>query len=148
MNKVLKIGLIGFLLLGLVLIRFYEHELFSDPLLEFYSSEFSYAQSPDFDVMQVLGSTSWRFLLNSIISIAIIGIVFPYRKTILFSMVFYALAYLILTLLFWFFINDMERENFLTIFYIRRFLIQPIFVLVLLPAFYYQNLNSTNKCNF
>jgi len=108
MNKVLKIGLIGFLLLGLVLIRFYEHELFSDPLLEFYTSEFSYAQAPEFDVMQVLGSTSLRYLLNSMISIAIIGMVFPYRKTILFSMVFYALVYLILTLLFWFFINDMD----------------------------------------
>jgi exosortase F-associated protein len=145
MNKVLKIGLIGFLLLGLVLIRFYEHELFSDPLLEFYTSEFSYAQAPEFDVMQVLGSTSLRYLLNSMISIAIIGMVFPYRKTILFSMVFYALAYLILTLLFWFFINDMERENFLTIFYIRRFLIQPIFVLVLLPAFYYQKYTVKEK---
>jgi exosortase F-associated protein len=145
MNKVLKIGLIGFLLLGLVLVRFYEHELFSDPLLEFYSSEFSYAQAPEFDVMQVLGSTSWRYLLNSIISIAIIGIVFPYRKTALFSMVFYALAYLILTLLFWFFISDMERENFLTIFYIRRFLIQPIFAMVLLPAFYYQKYTVKEK---
>jgi len=145
MNKVLKIGLIGFLLLGLVLIRFYEHELFSDPLLEFYSSEFSYAQAPEFDVMQVLGSTSLRYLLNSIISIAIIGIAFPYRKTLLFSMVFYALAYLILTLLFCFFISDMERENFHTIFYIRRFLIQPIFVLVLLPAFYYQKYSVKEK---
>lgn len=145
MNKVLKIGLIGFLLLGLVLIRFYEHELFLDPLLEFYSSESSYAQAPEFDVIQVLGSTSWRYLLNSIISIAIIGIAFFCRKTILFSMVFYALAYLILTLLFWLFVSDMERENFLTIFYIRRFLIQPIFVLVLLPAFYYQKYTVKEK---
>jgi exosortase F-associated protein len=145
MNKVLKIGLIGILLLGLVLIRFYEHELFSDLLLEFYSSEFSYAQAPEFDVTQVLGSTSWRYLLNSIISIVIIGIAFPYRKTILFAMVFYVLAYLILTLLFWFFISDMKRENFLTIFYIRRFLIQPIFVLVLLPAFYYQKYSVKEK---
>ncbi|AFU69053.1 exosortase F-associated protein [Psychroflexus torquis ATCC 700755] len=145
MNKVLKIGLIGFLLLGIVLIRFYEHKLFLDPLLEFYSSESSYAQAPEFDVMQVIGSTSWRYWLNSIISIAIIGIAFPSRKTILFSMVFYALAYLILTLLFWLFVSDMERENFLTIFYIRRFLIQPIFVLVLLPAFYYQKYTVKEK---
>jgi exosortase F-associated protein len=145
MNKVLKTGLIGLLLLGLVLIRFYEHELFLDPLLEFYSSESSYAQAPEFDVMQVLVSTSWRYLLNSIISLAIIGIAFPSRKTILFSILFYALAYLILTLLFWFFINDMEREYFLIIFYIRRFLIQPIFVLVLLPAFYYQKYSVKEK---
>jgi exosortase F-associated protein len=145
MNKVLKIGLIGFLLLGLVLIRFYEHELFLDPLLEFYSSESSYTQAPEFDVMQVLGSTSWRYLLNSMISIAIIGFVFPHRKTILFSMVFYVLAYLILTFLFWLFVSDMERESFLTIFYIRRFLIQPIFVMVLLPAFYYQKFIDKEK---
>jgi len=145
MNKVLKTGLIGFLLLGLVLIRFYEHQLFSDLLLKFYSSEFSYAQVPEFDVMQLLGTTSWRYLLNSIISIAIIGIVFPHRRTILFSIVFYALAYLILTILFWLFVSDMKREYFLIIFYIRRFLIQPIFVLVLLPAFYYQKYTVKEK---
>jgi exosortase F-associated protein len=145
MNKVLKTGLIGLLLLGLVLIRFYEHQLFSDLLLKFYSSEFSYAQVPEFDVMQLLGTTSWRYLLNSIISIAIIGIVFPYTKTILFSIVFYALAYLILTILFWLFVSDMKREYFLIIFYIRRFLIQPIFVLVLLPAFYYQKYTVKEK---
>jgi exosortase F-associated protein len=145
MNKVLKIGLIGVLFLGLVFVRFFEHELFLDPLLDFYSSKFSYSEAPEFNTFQVIGTTSWRYLLNSIISLGIIWIAFPSRKTLMFSMVFYALVYLVLTLLFWFFISDMERENFMTIFYIRRFLIQPIFVLILLPAFYYQKYSVKEK---
>lgn len=126
------------LFLGLVLIRFFEHELFSDPFLEFYSSSYSYSKAPQFDIFQVLITTSWRFVLNTILSIGIIGLAFPYKKTILFSLAFYGIAFVVLIALFWFYIADMKQEDFQTIFYIRRFLIQPIFVIILLPAFYYQ----------
>ncbi|SDG45723.1 exosortase F system-associated membrane protein [Psychroflexus sediminis] len=138
MNKFLKFGLLGLLVIGLALIRHFEHELFSDPLLEFYSSKYSYSEPPEFNTFQVICSTSWRFLLNSILSLALIWIAFPSKKTFLFSLVFYGFTYLVLITTFWFFISDMKAENYLIIFYIRRFLIQPIFVLILLPAFYYQ----------
>lgn len=138
MNKFLKIGLIGFLFAALVLVRYFEHDLFSDPLLEFYSSEYSYSQAPDIQTLQVVGTTSWRFFINTILSLAIIWIAFPSKKTLLFSLAFYAFAYLLLISTFWFYISDMQAENYLIIFYIRRFLIQPIFVIILLPAFYYQ----------
>ncbi|MBZ9628748.1 exosortase F system-associated protein [Psychroflexus sp. CAK1W] len=138
MHKFLRYGLLGLLVVALALVRFFEHELFSDPLLEFYSSEYSYSEPPEFNTMQVIGTTSWRFLINSILSLAIIWLAFPSPKTILFSLAFFGFAYVILTSLFWFFITDIEAENYLVIFYIRRFLIQPIFVIILLPAFYYQ----------
>lgn len=138
MNKFLRLGLIGLLVVGLALIRFFEHDLFSDPLLEFYKTEFSYAEAPEFETLQVIASTSFRFLLNTILSLSIIWLAFPTKRTFLFSVTFYGFAFAILMLAFRFFIDDMKTENHFIIFYIRRFLIQPIFVLILLPAFYYQ----------
>lgn len=145
MNKFLKFGLLGLLVFVLALVRYFEHELFSDPLLQFYSSEYSYFEAPEFSTLQVIGTTSWRFLINTILSLAIIWIVFPSKKTFLFSIAFYVFAYVVLISTFWFFISDMKADNYLIIFYIRRFLIQPIFVIILLPAFYYQKSNVKVK---
>jgi exosortase F-associated protein len=145
MIKFLRLSLIGLLVVGLALVRFFEHDLFSDPLLVFYKTEFSYAEAPEFNTLQVIASTSFRFLLNTILSLSIIWLAFPTKRTLLFSVVFYVFAFVILLLTFWFFIDDMKSENHLIIFYIRRFLIQPIFVLILLPAFYYQKKVSKEK---
>lgn len=138
MNKFLRFGLIGLLVIGLALIRYFEHDLFADPLLEFYSSDFSFSDAPEFKTFQVIATTSWRYTLNTILSLGIIWLAFPSRKTLFFSLFFYAFAYVVLITIFWMFISDMQREHYLLIFYVRRFLIQPIFVLILLPAFYYQ----------
>jgi exosortase F-associated protein len=137
--------LIGLLILGLILVRYFEHELFSDALLEFYKTEFSYAEAPEFNTLDVIANTSLRFLLNTVISLAIIWFAFPSKKTLLFSIAFYGFAYLVLISILWFFIADMKTENYLIIFYIRGFLIQPIFLLILLPAFYYQKKNAIEK---
>ncbi|NEV94429.1 exosortase F system-associated protein [Psychroflexus sp. YR1-1] len=145
MHKFLKWGLLALLVIGLALIRYFEHELFSDPFLEFFRSAYRSAEVPEIDTLQIIASTSWRFLLNTILSLGIIWIAFPARKTFSFSLAFYGFAYVILISLFWFFITDMKAENYFLIFYIRRFLIQPIFLLILLPAFYYQKRSVKEK---
>jgi len=139
MNRYLRFCLIVLLILALAMVRFFEQHLFSDPLLAFFKTEFNQVDAPEFNIIQVLRTTSWRYFLNSAISILIIWLAFPAKKNLIFSLAFFAFAYVILMLLFWYFISDMSAEHHLIIFYIRRFLIQPIFVLILLPAFYYQN---------
>lgn len=141
MNKVLKLGLLGFLVTALAGVRYFEHELFSDPLLEFYSSEYSYSEPPEYNTLHLIATTTWRFILNTLLSLAIVWVVFLSRKVFLFSLIFYGIAYLVLISAFWFFISPMSSQDYMIVFYIRRFLIQPIFVLILLPAFYYQNKN-------
>lgn len=145
MNKFLKFSLLGILVILLALVRYFEHQLFSDPLLDFYSSEYKYSEAPVINTFQVIVTTSWRFLINTILSLAIIWIAFPSQKTLLFSLAFYAFAYILLISIFSVFITDMKPENYLFIFYIRRFLIQPVFVLILLPAFYYHKSNVKEK---
>ncbi|WP_019037424.1 exosortase F system-associated membrane protein [Psychroflexus tropicus] len=138
MNRYLRFCLIGLLIIALAMVRFFEQDLFSDPLLAFFKTEFNQVDAPEFNIIQVLRTTSWRYFLNSAISILIIWIAFPAKKNLLFSLAFFGFAYVVLISLFWYFISDMTSEVHLFIFYIRRFLIQPIFVLILLPAFYYQ----------
>jgi len=126
------------LIIALALVRFFEQELFSDPLLSFFKTQFSHKDAPEFETIQLIKTTSWRYLLNSVLSILIIWLAFPAKKTLVFTLVFFGFSYVVLILLFWYFISDISAEHHLIIFYIRRFLIQPIFVLILLPAFYYQ----------
>jgi exosortase F-associated protein len=44
----------------------------------------------------------------------------------------------VLMISFIFILTFFGEENKMTLFYIRRFLIQPIFILLFIPAFYYQ----------
>jgi len=54
------------------------------------------------------------------------------------SVKLYVLAFIILLLwMAWLVANATPESNYNILFYVRRFLIQPLFVLLLLPAFYY-----------
>lgn len=141
MKKGIRILLFLLLGVGLVLIRYFEQDLFSDPLLRFYKTNTNLSEPPEYNTLQLIATTTWRFILNTLLSLAIVWVVFLSRKVFLFSLIFYGIAYLVLISAFWFFISPMSSQDYMIVFYIRRFLIQPIFVLILLPAFYYQNKN-------
>jgi exosortase F-associated protein len=47
-----------------------------------------------------------------------------------------------------FLIINIEEEHFMALFYVRRFLIHPLFVIILLPAFYYYRLKIRNNNKF
>lgn len=140
----MKIGyraiIIAFLLALLVLIRYYESRLFYDPLLEFFSSNYLQDRVPSFKTTELLLHVFYRFFLNSLISLAIIYVAFLDKGILRFSVYLYLILFLITYPLFMFLIFTIENQNFLALFYVRRFLIQPIFVIILLPAFYYYRL--------
>jgi exosortase F-associated protein len=83
-------------------------------------------------------NTAFRFLLNTIISLTILYVVFQEKGIVKFSVFVYALAFLILfPWMVWLIANASPESNYNILFYVRRFLIQPIILLLLLPAFYY-----------
>lgn len=133
--KVLTIILLFAVLAG---IRFFEDELFYDPLLRFFDGDFKLKPPPIFDEWKLILSTGLRYLLNTLVSLLILYVAFGDLKTIKFSVLIYLLAFVLLTSGFIWLIFNISRENYFTLFYVRRFLIQPLFVLLLLPAFYYQ----------
>lgn len=137
-NHKLRIVLtIPFILL-LVLIRGYEDSLFYDPFLNYYKTDFYKLPLPEIDEIRLFFGLFFRYFLNSMLSLGIIFILFRDLEAIKFSSFLYLCFFIILILLLYFTLYYFDEPNRMTLFYIRRFLIQPIFLLLFLPAFYYQ----------
>lgn len=127
-----------FLILLLVLIRAFENTLFYDPLLEYFKTENSHLALPQINIFKLFFSLGMRFYLNSVISLFLLYVIFKDTQIVKFSALLYIILGSILMISFIFVLNFFGEENKMALFYIRRFLIQPIFILLFIPAFYYQ----------
>lgn len=137
---------ISFLLLVLLAsIRYFENNLFFDPLLHYFKHDYLTENLPNFNSSRYLWSLFLRYFLNTVISILIIVLFFPGKNTIYFLIKFYAVAFLIFIFSFLAISNWQFTNQTLLLFYLRRFLIHPIFILVLLPAFYYQKMQLKKR---
>ncbi len=142
MSKALKIILLIVLFSLLAAIRYFENELFYDPYLAFFQNDYLYIDNPRREVFKLTAFTTLRYVLNTLISLVILFVIFRDRNIVKFSILIYVLAYLILLALFLYFVLNPKQEDYYLFFNIRRFLIQPIILLLLLPAFYYQKLRQ------
>tara|TARA_R110002012_G_scaffold196235_7_gene364583 strand:- start:3659 stop:4081 length:423 start_codon:yes stop_codon:yes gene_type:complete len=131
---------IAILFLLLLLIRLFEDVLFYDPYLTFFKSDFLTLDSPRREMAKLLSFTTLRYVLNSIISIAILFAFFKDKNLVKFSVYIYSIAFVILISLYLYFVYNPKQEDYYIFFNIRRFLIQPLLLLLLLPAFYYNRL--------
>ena len=127
-----------FLILLLVLIRVYEETLFYDPLLNYFSTENAHLALPKINIFKLFFSLGMRFYLNSVISLFLIYVIFKDTQIVKFSAFLYMVLGSVLMISFIFTLNFFGEESKMTLFYIRRFLIQPIFILLFIPGFYYQ----------
>lgn len=125
------------LFLLLVLIRVFEDELFYDPYLQFFKNDYLYIDNPRREVFKLTAFTTLRYVLNTIISLSIIYVVFNEKSMVKFSSIIFTIAYIVLLVMFLYFVMNPRQEDYYLFFNIRRFLIQPIILLLLLPALYY-----------
>lgn len=137
-----RIAGISVLVLLLALIRYFESLLFYDPLLQFFHSDYLQDNTPYFESTELLLNVFYRFFVNSFLSLAIIYVAFLDKSILRFSFFLYLILFALCFPVFMFLVFTIENHNFLALFYVRRFLIQPIFVIILLPAFYYYRLNT------
>lgn len=142
MRKSVRILLIIALFLMLILIRALVQPYFYDPLLDYFKHDYLIASIPELDFGTYFLNIFYRYALNSIISLAIIYLVFDDKKSLYFSVKFYILLFFVMSLMLFILLKFNVTQNYLLTFYVRRFLIQPLFVFILLPAFYYQRLKS------
>lgn len=124
----------------LALIRFFESKLFYDPFLSFFKSEFQNKSLPEYNSFKLYLNLSFRYFLNSIISLGIIYVLFQSKPILKLSLWLYLLFFVILIVLLFVEINFFK--DYLLLFYTRRFLIQPLFLILFIPAFYYQKLTE------
>ncbi|WP_431109909.1 exosortase F system-associated membrane protein [Winogradskyella poriferorum] len=141
MPKLTRYILAVLLLLVLVAIRGFEDDLFYDPYLTFFENDYLYMDNPRREVAKLVFYTSLRYLLNTLASLGILYFVFNDKVMIKFSTLLYIIAYVLLLIPFLYFVINPRQEDYYLFFNVRRFLIQPIGLILLLPAFYYYKLN-------
>ncbi|WP_299521311.1 exosortase F system-associated protein [Winogradskyella sp.] len=129
------------LIFVLIAIRSFEDYLFYDPYLKFFENDYLYIDNPRREVVKLVFFTSLRFLLNTLASLGILYLIFNDKVMIKFSVLLYAIAYVLLLVPFLYFVINPKQEDYYLFFNVRRFLIQPIGLILLLPAFYYYKLN-------
>lgn len=142
MKKSLKITLILVCFLLLFLVRGFADKLFYDPLIAYFKNDYLHTKIPYIDLWCLVRDLLFRFAINSAISICIIWLLFNRKDYVKFTSFFLISACLLLMVLFIFLIKDNFESGYLLPFYIRRLLIHPIFLLILLPSFYFQKLNN------
>lgn len=140
-----KIGWSLFLILLLILIRAFEHTLFYDPFLNYFKAEYTQLTFPQINIFKLFFSLGIRFYLNSVISLFLLYVIFKDTQIVKFSALLYMILGSVLMISFVFTLTFFGEESKMTLFYIRRFLIQPIFILLFIPAFYYQNRIKNKK---
>jgi exosortase F-associated protein len=143
MNKISKLVLVLLGVVLLVLVRWYETQLFYDPLLTFFKTSHTTAPLPQFEFGRLVVNIILRFMINSLISLGLIWVLFQEMQMLKFSAILYGILGVTLLGTFIFLVNTSETGQHLPLYYVRRFLIQPLFLLLLVPAFYLQRLNKT-----
>lgn len=142
MNRYIKIILVLILILLLFLVRSFSEELFYDPLIQYFKNDYLYTKMPEIHIWHLIIDMLYRYILISTITITIIWVLFERKDYVKFTGFFLMTAFMFLIIAFVFLIRDEFESGYLLPFYIRRFIIHPLFLLILLPAFYFQKLSN------
>ncbi len=134
----LLIRIIGvmLLILVLILIRYFQKELFYDPFLEYFANDFSGKTYPSYDSFRLYSNVIFRYALNSTISVLIIALLFWKKYITVASIQVYAIVGLVFLILYIGMIESHMSMGEKITFYIRRVLIQPFLLLILIPIFF------------
>ncbi len=129
-------------LVGLfVVIRAFENQLFYDPFLNYFKLESS-INYPNFDGFKLYFGLFLRYFANTIISLLMLYVIFVDINLLKFSTVLYITFFVFLAIGFYIVLNYFDESQQMLLFYIRRFIIQPIFILIFIPGFYFQKLSE------
>ncbi len=139
-NK-LQIFIAVIIIIGFALIRGFETQLFYDPFLNYFKNDFKDLPYPEFNGLKLFFGLLFRYFLNSFLSLLLIYILFQNRDILKFSLIVYVFFLLLLFGMFFIILAYFPDAGWL-LFYVRRFIIQPILVLLFIPGFYYQLQNS------
>jgi len=125
------------IVIGLAAIRAFEQELFYDPLIRFFRSDFQFKELPEVNTTHLLLYTALRYTLNSLLSLCLIWLLFKKKDILKLSLIIYLLFFLVGLITFYVLLMNPLSNTYFALFYTRRFLIQPLLILILIPAFYF-----------
>ena len=140
--KIIDFIFIAICVLALAFIRFFEEKLFYDPFLSYFKNDYLNLPFPDFKGIGLFFSLLFRYVLNSSLSLAVIYFLFKDVSITKFAFLLYLLLFFILIVMFFGIVLFFDEESNFILFYVRRFIIQPLFLLLFIPAFYFQKKHS------
>lgn len=137
-KKYSSIGLFFLGLIGLIAVRGFEAFLFYDPLQEYFRGNFSQHDLPPIEEVPFIGNLLLRYFCNMVFSLLILYALFRDYNLLKFAALIYLVFFVLLMLSMVVLLYFIVPINDLALFYVRRFLVQPILVLLFIPAFYFQ----------
>lgn len=123
---------------GLISIRMLEDQIFYDPFLTYFHEANKHAQFPDFEWMKLTGNYLFRFLLNLIFSAVVVHFIFKNKQWTIQAIALMLIVFAITFPLYLYCIYTKFEIGYLFSFYMRRFVIQPLILLLIIPLFYYR----------
>ena len=132
-------------ILGLIGIRMVEGDLFYDPFLEYFHEANKQIAVPEFVWSKLILNHLFRFLLNLICSAIILQAIFNNKKWTVQGIVLMILVFAITFPMYLYCLHTELEIGYLFTFYMRRFVIQPIILLLIIPLFYYRKMLLKSK---
>ncbi len=127
--------LLGIILL--VLIRNFQSSLFYDPFLEYFANDAADKVLPNYDAFTLYANVMLRYAINATISIVIIALVFWNKSITISAIKVYTVLGIVVMMVYIVMIENHFPMGEKVLFFMRRLLIQPLVLLILLPAYYF-----------
>lgn len=129
---------------GLIGVRALEDHIFYDPFLNFFHEADRNMPFPDFEWGKLIVNYLFRFILNLFFSCVVIHFWFKNRKWTVQGAVLILIIFGITFPIYLYCIYTQFEIGYLFSFYMRRFVIQPLILLLIIPMFYYRRYTSEN----
>ncbi|CAA7197026.1 exosortase F system-associated membrane protein [Chryseobacterium potabilaquae] len=136
--KILNWFLIIVGIVGLMSVRVFEDTIFYDPFLNYFHEANKNISFPEYTWGKLIISHLFRFVLNLFFSCLIIQCLFRNKEWTIQGGVLLIIIFGITFPIYLYCIYDRFDLGYLFSFYMRRFVIQPLILLLIVPMFYYR----------
>lgn len=123
---------------GLVGVRMLEDAIFYDPFLNYFHEANKNISLPQFEWGKLILSHLFRFILNLFFSCIIIHFLFKNKEWTMQGAILITIIFAITFPIYLYCIYNQFEIGYLFSFYMRRFVIQPLILLLIVPLFYYR----------
>jgi exosortase F-associated protein len=124
-------------LLGLVIVYVFQSQLFYDPFINYLYNPLK-PEVPEHIGWKFILSKALRYLLNDGFALLVIWGLFKKKKYIRFAVLIFFIGFLVLLPIYLFLALNyyIETQSFLN--HLHRLVLNPVLMMLLIPAFYYQ----------
>lgn len=133
---------------GLMGVRILEDQIFYDPFLNYFHEGNKNISFPEFEWGKLIVSHIFRFALNLFFSCVIIHFLFKNKEWTVQGAVLISIIFAITFPIYLYCIYDRFDIGYLFSFYMRRFVIQPLILLLIVPLFYYRKQMILRDSNY